>query len=50
MEKKRQFMSIRMPESVLAELRAQAEKDMRTLAAQVLIYIKRGLEEDTKKA
>ena len=49
MEKKRQFMSVRMPESVMAELRAVADKEMRTLAAQVLIYVMRGLQEDAKK-
>ena len=49
MEKKRQFMSIRMPESIMTELRAVADKEMRTLAAQVLIYVMRGLQEDKKE-
>lgn len=42
-EVKDKFLSVRIPESVWEQLKQQAEKDSRTLAGQILHYIKEGL-------
>lgn len=41
---KNRWMTIRIPPDVKLALRRKAEADTRTLAAQVLYYIKQGLE------
>lgn len=46
---KDRYMTIRLPADVEIELRRQAEASTRTLAAQVLHYIKAGLANDGKK-
>ena len=46
---KDRYMTIRIPADVELELRRQAEQDTRTLAAQVLHYIKQGLADEGKK-
>jgi hypothetical protein len=46
---KDRWMTIRIPPDVELALRRQAEADTRTLAAQVLHYIKQGLAEEGKK-
>jgi hypothetical protein len=43
------YMTIRIPADVELALRRQAENDTRTLAAQVLHYIKQGLADEGKK-
>ena len=47
-DKKGKFVSVRIPESVLKELKAKAQEEMRTFSAQVLFYVLRGLEQDKK--
>lgn len=47
--KKEKFISMRIPASVLEALKAKAESEMRTFSSQILFYIVRGLEEDSKK-
>jgi len=42
-EKKSRFMTIRIPEEIDNELRQRADESTRTLASQVLHYIKQGL-------
>ncbi len=42
-EKKESFVTVRMPESVMAELKKCAAEDTRTLSAQILHYIKQGI-------
>ena len=46
---KDRYMTIRIPPDVELALRRQAEADTRTLAAQVLHYIKQGLADEGKK-
>ena len=46
---KDRWMTIRIPPDVELALRRQAEADTRTLAAQVLHYIKQGLHEKTNQ-
>jgi hypothetical protein len=46
---KDRYMTIRIPADVELALRRQAENDTRTLAAQVLHYIKQGLADESKK-
>jgi hypothetical protein len=46
---KDRYMTIRIPADVELALRRQAENDTRTLAAQVLHYIKQGLADEGKK-
>lgn len=43
-ETKDKYMTIRIPESLLTRLRKESEKNTRTIAAQVLHYIKQGLD------
>lgn len=43
MTTKNKFFSIRLPEDIAAQLRAEAQANTRTLAAQILHYIKLGL-------
>jgi hypothetical protein len=42
-EKKGRFMTIRIPSEIDKELRQRADENTRTLAAQVLHYIKQGM-------
>ena len=42
-EKKGRFMTIRIPSDIDKELRQRADENTRTLAAQVLHYIKQGM-------
>lgn len=42
-EKKNRFITIRIPQDVDSELRRRADESTRTLASQVLHYIKQGL-------
>lgn len=44
------YMTIRLPADIERELRIQAEMNTRTLAAQILHYIKNGLMVETKKS
>jgi hypothetical protein len=46
---KDRYMTIRIPADVELALRRQAEQDTRTLAAQVLHYIKQGLADEGKR-
>jgi hypothetical protein len=46
---KDRYMTIRIPADIELALRRQAENDTRTLAAQVLHYIKQGLADEGKK-
>jgi hypothetical protein len=46
---KDRYMTIRIPADVELALRRQADADTRTLAAQVLHYIKQGLADEGKK-
>jgi predicted transcriptional regulator len=43
-------MSIRLPDELLARLRAQAERERRSVHAQMLIYIEHGLGQDEGQA
>lgn len=43
-EVKEHFMTIRMPLSVMEQLRRQADANTRTVSGQALLYIKHGLE------
>ena len=45
---KDRYMTIRLPADVEHELRKIAEQSTRTLAAQVLHYIKQGLEKEKR--
>jgi len=45
---KDRYMTIRIPADVELALRCQADADTRTLAAQVLHYIKQGLDNQQK--
>jgi hypothetical protein len=42
-EIKEHFMTIRLPLSVMEELKRQAEANTRTMSGQALLYIKQGL-------
>ena len=46
---KDRYMTIRLPSDVEAALRQQAQDNTRTLAAQVLHYIKQGLAKEKSK-
>jgi hypothetical protein len=46
---KDRYITIRVPPDVELALRRQAETDTRTLAAQVLHYIKQGLARQSEK-
>jgi hypothetical protein len=46
---KDRYVTIRLPADVEAALRQQAQDSTRTLAAQVLHYIKRGLLQENNK-
>jgi hypothetical protein len=41
---KRQYVTVRLPDDVMAKLKAEAERNTRSLSAQVLHYLKQGLE------
>ncbi len=47
---KDRYLTIRVPPEVELALRRQAEADTRTLAAQVLHYIKQGLAKSQEEA
>jgi hypothetical protein len=42
-EKKEAFVTVRMPESLMLELKRCAAEDTRTLSAQIMHYIKQGI-------
>lgn len=42
-ELKEKFVTVRLPESILAQLQAACELETRTMSAQILYYIKKGL-------
>lgn len=41
---KRQYVTVRLPDDIMAKLKAEAERNTRSLSAQVLHFIKQGLE------
>jgi hypothetical protein len=41
---KRQYVTVRLPDDIMANLKAEAERNTRSLSAQVLHYLKQGLE------
>lgn len=41
---KRQYVTVRLPDDIMAKLKAEAERNTRSLSAQVLHYLKQGLE------
>ena len=41
---KRQYVTVRLPGDIMAKLKAEAERNTRSLSAQVLHYLKQGLE------
>ena len=47
-QKKERFMTLRLPPEIDEALRDVADAQTRTLSAQILHYIKQGLQSDTK--
>lgn len=45
---RRTFLTVRLTQKQKAELTAQAEKNMRTVSSQALLYILFGMKEDKK--
>ena len=41
---KRQYVTVRLPDDIMANLKAEAERNTRSLSAQVLHFLKQGLE------
>ena len=41
---KRQYVTVRLPDDIMAKLKSEAERNTRSLSAQVLHYLKQGLE------
>jgi len=41
---KTQYVTVRLPDEIMAKLKAEAERNTRSLSAQVLHYLKQGLE------
>jgi hypothetical protein len=41
---KRQYVTVRLPDDIMAKLKAEAERNTRSLSAQVQHFIKQGLE------
>ncbi len=41
---KRQYVTVRLPDDIMDKLKAEAERNTRSLSAQVLHYLKQGLE------
>ena len=41
---KRQYVTVRLPDDIMAKLKAEAERNTRNLSAQVLHFLKQGLE------
>ncbi len=41
---KRQYVTVRLSDEIMAKLKAEAERNTRSLSAQVLHYLKQGLE------
>jgi hypothetical protein len=46
---KDRYMTVRLPADVEAQIRQQAQANTRTLAAQILHYIKQGLSQEKDK-
>jgi predicted DNA-binding protein len=46
---KDRYMTIRLPAEIEIELRKMAERNTRTLAAQILHYVKQGLQSEKEK-
>jgi hypothetical protein len=42
-ENKEKFVTVRLPESVLAQLQAVCANETRSMSAQILYFIKKGL-------
>ena len=40
----RQYVTVRLPDDIMAKLKAEAERNTRSLSAQVLHFLKQGLE------
>ncbi len=41
---KRQYVTVRLPDDIMAKLKEEAERNTRSLSAQVLHFLKQGLE------
>jgi len=41
---KTQYVTVRLPDDIMAKLKAEAERNTRSLSAQVLHFLKQGLE------
>ena len=41
---KRQYVTVRLPDDIMAKLKAEAERNTRSLSAQVQHFIKQGLD------
>ena len=41
---KRQYVTVRLPDDIMVKLKAEAERNTRSLSAQVLHFLKQGLE------
>ena len=41
---KRQYVTVRLPDDIMAKLKAEAERNTRSLSAQVLHFLKQGLD------
>ena len=41
---KRQYVTVRLPDDIMDKLKAEAERNTRSLSAQVLHYLKQGLD------
>ena len=41
---KRQYVTVRLPDDIMAKLKAEAERNTRSLSAKVLHFLKQGLE------
>jgi len=41
---KRQYVTVRLPDDIMAKLKAEAERNTRSMSAQVLHFLKQGLE------
>lgn len=46
---KDRYMTVRLPAEIEAQIRQQAKASTRTLAAQILHYIKQGLAQENNK-
>jgi hypothetical protein len=41
---KRKYVTVRLPDDIMAKLKAEAERNTRSLSAQVLHFLKQGFE------